>query len=390
MTRHPRRHRRPAGLFLGFVLLLPALPGCGSGQAEDEEPAEAETPTNVRTLVVQQSSLSEYLGISGPLHPVQGTDVSSEETGVVDSIERDKGREVRAGEPLVRLERELLAAEMRAAEASAKLAEYDEERTRELFEANQVSRQEMLQVEATAAQARARADIARERWSRAEVKAPFDGVVADRYVEAGQMVAAGTPVARVVDPYVLELSGAISEREVAWVSPDAPATVTVAGRAGALPGRVHWVSLEADPATGKFQVEVRVENRDLVLRPGVVARAQVLKEQHDGVIVVPRDAIVMRGHTAVAFVVDGDRARRREITVGPDQGLMTAIESGLEPGDRLVVRGQRELRDGALVAVREEASSLDGSTAGDPVEVRAAEAFEPVRIVEGGEAESTP
>ena len=74
------------------------------------------------------------------------------------------------------------------------------------------------------------------------------------------------------------------------------------------------------------------------------------------------------------------QVRANPLVLGLDQGLMTALEDGLAPCGRLVVRGQRELRDGSLVAVREEASAMDGSTADDPVEIRAAEAFEPLRV----------
>jgi len=375
--------RRGLSALSTLALLLATVPGCGSGQAEnDPENGTGEVPVNVRTLTVTRSSLSEYLAISGPLRPVHGTDVSTEETGVVRAIEQEKGTPIKKNGVFVRLERDLLAAEMKAAEAGAALATYDEERSRELFEANQMSRQEMLQVEAAGAEARARADIARLRWDRAAVKAPFDGVIADRYVEPGQLVTAGTPVGRIVDPYTLKLSGSISEREVAWVEPGAPAAISVAGVEAALPGTVHWVSLEADPANGKFQVEVRVANPDLVLRPGVVARAQILKDTHEDAVIVPRDAIVQRPDGPVAFVVENDRAIRRDLALGPDQGLMTSIRSGLAPGERLVVRGQRDLRDGSLVAVREEATALDGSTATDPIEIRAAEAFEPLRVAQ--------
>ncbi|MEZ5063314.1 MAG: efflux RND transporter periplasmic adaptor subunit [bacterium] len=375
-----RTHVAIAGL-LG-VAAVAILPGCESGQAEDSAGAGSggEVAVNVRTLSVTRGELNEYLSVTGALRPVQGTDVSTEETGVVAAVERDKGSVIGRGEVFLRLERSLLAAERDAAAAGAKLATYDVERSRELFEAGKISEQEMLSVEASTAEATSRAEIARRRFERAAVRAPFDGVVADRFVEAGQLVAAGTPVGRIVDPYTLELEGAISEREVAWISPGAPATVTVAGQKGAFAGRVHWVSLEANPTTGKFQVEVRVDNRALALRPGVVARAEVLKQVHENAVVVPRDAILLLPEGAYAFVVKNDRAERRELELGPDQGLMTAVQSGLNPGDELVVRGQRDLRPGALVDVRERADAPDGSAHGDPEEIRAAAAADDVPL----------
>ena len=120
---------------LPCLLLVPALAACGSdGEAAGGAGAPAEVPVNVRTLALEPASLPEYVAISGPLRPIRGTDVSTEESGVVASIPRDKGAEVRGGQSLVRLNRDLLAAEMEAAAAGRTLAEHNESRMRQLFE----------------------------------------------------------------------------------------------------------------------------------------------------------------------------------------------------------------------------------------------------------------
>jgi len=369
---------------LPLLAAAAALPGCGAGRAGDES-GPGEIPVNVRVMNVEPGTLREYLTISGPLRPLRGTDVSTEERGVVDSLPKEKGAWVEEGDVIVALDRDLLEAQMRSAEADRDLREYNESRTRRLFEESQISRLEMLQVETELAQARAQADVARLRWERAAVRAPFAGIVADRFVEEGQLVAEGTPVARVVDPRVLKLVASVSEREVRWITPGAAAAVAVEGVADTREGRVHWVSFEADPGTGKFQVEVRVDNADGSLRPGVVARARVVREVHAEAIVVPRDAILLRANGPTVFVLEGDRARARDVELGGDQGLMTVVTKGLDGGERLVVRGQRELRDSSLVRVQEEATAPDGSTPGDPVEVRAAETLTPLDAATSGE-----
>ncbi len=68
-------------------------------------------------------------------------------------------------------------------------------------------------------------------------------------------------------------------------------------------------------------------------------------------------------------VVEGDRASRRDIVLGSDQGLMVIVESGLSAGEQLVVRGQRELIDGALVRITERTEAADGTLPTDPAEV---------------------
>jgi RND family efflux transporter MFP subunit len=355
------------------LLAILTAAGCGGG-AED---AVVQKPINVRTLTVQASDLSEYLTITGTLQPVRGADVSTEESGVVQSIPHDKGARVQGGAWLVVLDRDLLEAQRRAAEAGLELAAYNDERADKLFAAKQISREERLSIRTRFQQAQAEADIARLRHERAAVRAPFGGVVADRYVEVGQLVGPGTPVARVVDPYVLELAGSVSEREIASVREGASALVTLEAFGETAVGRVHWVSLEADPRTGKFQVEIRVENPDLALRPGVVGSARVLRDTHRDAVVIPRDAVVQGPDGHAVFVVEETTAHLRSVTLGADQGAMTVVEEGLGIGERLIVRGQRELVDGSHVEVREEAVALDGSSADDPLEVRSAAALPP-------------
>ena len=113
------------------------------------------------------------------------------------------------------------------------LAEYNENRTRNLYEANSVSGQEMLLAATQLERAKATARIAELRFARAAVAAPYAGLVTERYVEVGQQVMAGTPVARIVDPYTLKLAAYASDRQVRNLEEGAPVTM-ILGR-----GRAH-------------------------------------------------------------------------------------------------------------------------------------------------------
>lgn len=363
--------RRVATLVVLAAAVAAALGGCV--QQGDRTPP-AEVPRNVRVLELKKSDLTEAFELSGAVRPVRGTDVSSEEGGVVRALPHDKGERVDAGDVLVSLDRRLLAAELSSARAADSLQSYDAVQTRRLYEAGKVSRVDLLTAESRGAQAASALAVAARRFERAAVPSPFAGLVSERYVELGQLVAPGTRVARVVDPFTLKLAGWLTERDVAWLKLGAPATVSFDGVDAPVSGRVGWIGFEADPVTGKFPVEIHIDNPDLALRPGVVARARVLKRTHPDVLVVPRDAVLETGQGRFVYVVDGDHARRRRVTLGPDQGLLVMVTAGLEPGERLVVRGQRDLIDGALVKVTETADARDGSMAGDPTEVTAGNA----------------
>ncbi len=271
---------------------------------------------------------------------------------------------------------------MAAARAQLSLQEYNHDKTAQLFEASKISRLEFLQSQTALEQARATRDAAEVRYARAEVKAPFAGIVSERYVEPGQLVAPGMPVARVIDPYTLKIEAHLTESEVAWIRAGQPAEVRVEGVAGAVPGAVGWVGFEAERASGKFKVEIHIQNPDLALRTGVIARARLEKQTVRDLVVIPRDAVVQGRTGDEVYVVEADRARRRAVQLGPAQGLMVAVTSGLAPGERLVVRGQRELQDGSLVTVTETVGYGDGTSEDDPAIIRAQAAG--TRVVETG------
>ena len=353
-----------ASLLLASALLIS---GCGQDETQQQP---REVPRNVRVLTVEPTAVTQYLEIAGPIEPVRGTDVSAEEQGTVARILRDKGASVASGQVLVELDRRLLAADLEAARSDLKMQEYNFDKIKQLYEARKISRIDLLTAEAQYERALARRNIAQERYDRSAIKAPFAGIVADRYVEPGQLVAPGTRVARVIDPYTLKLRGYVTEREIAGVTEGDSAEVVLTSTDETARGSVAWVGFEASRGSGKFPVEIQIANPDLVYRSGAIGRARLRKGVLNDVVAIPRGAIIAARSGAKVFVVEGDRAVERRIELGADQGLIVTVLTGLEPGEQLVVRGHRELIDGGLVKVTERTSASDGSIDSDPQQVR--------------------
>jgi len=363
------------------VLTLVLIAG---GCRDARPPAETtETPRNVRVMELVAETMHEYFEVSGPVAPVRGTDLSAQESGPVVAIAVTKGATVHTGEIIVEQDRGILKAEMDAATAALAAQSYNVDKVRQLHEAGKVSRIELLTAESAFAQAQALADVAGERYRRAGIRAPFDGVVADRFVELGQLVAPGMPVVRVIDPYTLKLEAYLTDDQVRWVAVGEAATVVVGDVGRPAEGHVSWVGFEADRLTGKFKVEIELPNPDLRLRSGVIGRARLGKNVSQSVVTIPRDAVLPGRTGPTAFVVQGDRAVRKQLTLGAAQGLMVQVADGVTVGDRLVVRGHRDLRDGSLVRITEIAERADGTTSSDPDIVTGTEIAPRVPIAAG-------
>ena len=365
---------------VGMVAVGVMVSGCGE-QTQTETPGEI--PRNVRILTLGEESVAEFFEISGPVAPVRGTFLSAQESGPVVAIPVGKGEAVAKGKIILELERDILKAELEAAKAALAMQAYNVDKVRQLHEAGKVSRIELLTAESNYTQAKSVTGVLQERYDRAGIRAPFDGVVVDRYVELGQLVIPGQRVVRILDPYTLKLEAYLTDTQVQWVTVGEPATIKMGEARETASGAVSWVGFEADRMTGKFKVEIEIPNPDLKYHSGVIGRARLGKNLVTKVVAIPRDAVLPGRIGPTAFVVVEDRAVLRRLELGADQGLMVVVENGLVLGEQLVVRGQRDLRDGSLVRVTETATASDGTTSDDPANVAGTQAGARIQDSEG-------
>ena len=116
-------------------------------------------------------------------------------------------------------------------------------------------------------------------------------------------------------------------------------------------GAVVRLSPEVDPTTHTFRAEVAINNPGGLLRPGMFVEVTLVVEQRSDVPVIPREAVTERGGRRVVFVLDGQRAVRREVVLGLGDDEIAEVRQGLEVGERIVVRGLETLTDGTRVRV---------------------------------------
>ncbi|MEM1055692.1 MAG: efflux RND transporter periplasmic adaptor subunit [Bacteroidota bacterium] len=205
----------------------------------------------------------------------------------------------------------------------------------------------------------ARAGVSEAAFNRryAVVRAPADGVVLRRSIEAGQLVSPGQPAFVVTDEsdgWVVRLG--LPDRDAVRARLGDAAVV----RTDAFPGvpfraTVAEVAQAADPITGTFEVELAVSDPEGRLRSGLVARVELDAGAAEGVRVVPATALAEGdGDRGVVFVVEGDSvlvARRREVRLLRLSGSEALISDGLTSGDRVVTAGATRLADGDTVRV---------------------------------------
>lgn len=206
--------------------------------------------------------------------------------------------------------------------------------------------------DAQIAQARATIALAQSQLANTDIKSPFAGVVTKKSAEVGTMLAPMTPVVTVAATQTLEIKVPLGQASLAAVRVGQPVSFTVPTYPGRVfAGKVSEVAPTVDPRTRTTQITIRIPNQDGTLAPGMFARVTVPTAVRPNALVVDADAIVSEGEQSFVYVVTGEVARRRPVTLGLRTNEKVEVVSGVQPGERVVTLGQGQLQDGDRVQI---------------------------------------
>ncbi len=193
------------------------------------------------------------------------------------------------------------------------------------------------------------------RLKNAKIVAPFRGEISRKYVDAGALVSASTPLVSLVHTETLRIVANVLEKDIPLLRAGMSAKIrTESYPEKVFDGRVEKVNSALDLTTRTLQVEIYIPNRDRVLKPGMFSSVEIALLTKPRTLVIPREAILEAGKGMSVFIVEGNKAVRRPVTIGYEQERLVEVLEGLNEGDRVVVRGQQMIREGAAVRVVEE------------------------------------
>ena len=321
---------------------------------------------------VQRGTIRRVVSATGIVKPETGAElvVTAPQAARIAEMPKGVGDRVRRGDLLVRFEIPALEADAAArrsdavrAQARLTQAKANFERLQGLFERGIAARKEvedarrdLAQAEATVAEARSATAAAGRLAGREVVRAPFDGVVAGRSHQPGDLVEPGgaEPILRVIDPSRLQVEAAVPAGDLGRVAAGDPARVSGASFPQEQ-ARVIARPAAVDPATGTAQVRLAFA-APTRLPAGLAVGVEIYGEEHLAAALVPAEALVQEGAQSFVVTVDAQKkAHRRPVQVGVVAAGKAEILSGVVAGELVVVRGQAALPDGALVETAEPA-----------------------------------
>ena len=384
------------------IAVLAASAACSKSSNAQAKGADAAPPA-VQVEPVKEETVRRNVDIVGTLAAEDEVVVSSETDGTVSKILHDLGDRVKAGDPLVELDREkrqysldqqkatlnrALASygatepgklppieqtpDVKKAQAELQQAKQNYDRTQTLQKRQLVAQQLLDDAKATldakqagydaalqnAKNLQAQIDAADASMKLADrqlrdtyIRAPFDGYVQERLVSPGELVKAQAGVMRVVRVDPLKVTAEIPEKMAPWIKTGAPVELKVdAYPDRSFKGTLTRISPAVNTATRSFPFEARVPNGEALLKPGTFARVHLETAQEEKVVSVPYAAMQYRYGVNRVFVIDGDKLSVRELKTGERLGDRIEVLSGVKAGERIATSNIEKLVDGMKVS----------------------------------------
>ena len=391
---------------LAAAIVATAMTALGCSKTESAQARGRDAAAKPVTLeTVKEETVKRAVDLVGTLAAVDQVTISSEADGKVSRILADLGDRVKAGQPLILVDREKqqynfdqqratlekslaqLGApdpqhlpepektpDVQKAAADLAQARQAHDRASQLFKRTLIPQQTLDDAATTLQSKQASYDLSLQNAKNlrasiqaseasmkladrqlrdTEIRAPFDGYVEKRLVNLGELVKTQMPVMAIVRVDPLKVIAEIPEKMAPWIKDGQPVELHVdAYPQRAFEGKVSRISPAVNTATRAFPFEALVPNRDAVLKPGTFARVHIESGREDQVLTLPYTALQYRYGVNRVFVVDNDKLTVRELKVGDRLGERIEILAGVKAGDRVAVTDVEKLIDGAKVTVK--------------------------------------
>jgi HlyD family secretion protein len=388
------------------AVLAIACAASACGKTESAQARGRDTSAKPVTIeTVKEESVKRAVDLVGTLAAVDQVTISSEADGKVSRILADLGDRVKAGQPLILVDREKqqynydqqraslekALAQLGAPDpqhlpepektpdvmkAAADLAQAKQayDRASQLFKRTLVPQQTLDDAATTLQSKQASYDLSLQNAKNlrasiqaseasmkladrqlrdTEIRAPFDGYVEKRLVNLGELVKTQMPVMAVVRVDPLKVVAEIPEKMAPWIKNGQPVQLHVdAYPDRTFTGQVSRISPAVNTATRAFPFEALIPNQDATLKPGTFARVHIESGKIDTVVTLPYSAMQYRYGVNRVFVVDGDKLSARELKVGDRLGDRVEILGGVKAGDRVAANDVDKLADGQKVTTK--------------------------------------
>lgn len=337
-------------ILVGLVLIAVS---CGGNQKRKSTQKE---PVNVGVLTVTPMSSQYYNVYVGQVKASGTALISTNHGGVLEAIHVGQGSQVKAGDVLAEVTSKNVLASYEISHATLRQAEDGFERVKKVHESGTVADVKMVEIETQLAKARAAARSSEESLEECKIKAPFNGTVSKVLVERGVHVNPGSAILKLVDLSTIEIDIPVPEGEIGQIRVGQKALIDVPalGLVG-IEAQVASKGVVALSPSHTYECILVPEKPQTDLFPGMVCKVRLSKESDSLRIGIPASAVEMDSEGRFVWTVKDGIVEKTYVTVNGYQERGIIVSAGLEPGDKVIVKGGSKVSTGMKVNTVEQA-----------------------------------
>lgn len=348
----------PRCILVLLIVLIVVLMGAVQDRKvrlEEEKRAarvEEKVLVNAVLLEVQPEPIEDAMNLPGTIEPWTSLELMAQVNGALVEVRVQEGDFVQAGQVLALIEPDEYRFALDAAEAAHAQAMAEYERNRTMYRDKVISTAGLESSETRLRLATAEMEQARLRLNRCTITAPMDAVVKRLDAKIGLFVSIGDPLGELLRIDRLKAVVGIPESDVDAVRRiDSVGLHIQALNNRALVGATHFLAPAPDTGAYLYRLELAVDNPGYEILPGMFFRARIVKRRIDDALSVPLFSVISRNDEQFIFIAEDDTVRKQPVRLGVIEQWRVEIVDGLQPGDRVVVEGHRDVEDGQQINV---------------------------------------
>lgn len=338
---------KPILSYMTVVMVCGAMLSSCHGNKTPTPPAAI----RVETAVAGESATAGSTSYSGTVEESSGTVASFSVAGTIQSMNISAGDYVKKGQLIATVDAANLRNAYDISNSALAQAQDAYNRMKMLHDAEAISDMKWVEMEQTLKQAQSAEAIARKTLGDASLHAPISGYVSEKFVDAGTTVAPGIPVIKIVSIDPVKVNISVPENKIASIPDNGEVEITVSALGDKkFVGKIDEKGVAANPLTRAYDVKIVVDNKDGELLPGMICDVTLNTEEGTTSLVVPTDAVMLAADNSHYVWLDSaGYAVKRNVVAGALTDYGIVIESGINAGDSIIVKGQQKVSNGTKI-----------------------------------------
>ena len=305
----------------------------------------------VTGMILKPQEYTDELSLSGSLEANEQTEIRSEVSGLVESINFEEGSKVTKGKVLLKVNDVELRAQLSKAKTAENLASENLRRAKLLLEKQAISQEEYDMSFADHESAKAETQLISAQLSKTTIRAPFSGTIGLRYISKGTYVTPATPIAKLVNTRQLKITFSIPEKYASQMKIGNTLSFTTSDSKEKHQAKIYAIEPEIEVATRTLKMRALAENPEGKLYPGTFANVTLPLEKVPNALLVPTQALIPIQNGKMIFIARNGKAKQVQVETGARNDTTVRVYSGLKVGDTILTSGVMSLKDGTPVKI---------------------------------------